>query len=114
VPFAFLTAVSYAADQIALTCSGTRVVEGTKELASNLSLIIDLKRGIVTVGSIGDLSIVKRTETSIHFNGNSKDGQTVWRGDVDRFSGVAVVSAFRNKGVVMHYQLTCRLPEPLF
>ena len=109
-----LTGLSYAADKIALTCSGTMVSAGAKEPAPNQSLVIDLDRGIVKFGSIGELAIVKRTETSVYFNGNSEDGQTVWQGDIDRFSGLAVVSVRRNKEIVRHYQLSCRRPEPLF
>jgi hypothetical protein len=109
-----LTGLSYAAGKIALTCSGTIVSAGTKEPAPNLSLVIDLDRGIVTLGSIGELSIVKRTENSVSFKGSSEDGQTVWQGDVDRFSGLTVVSVWRNKQILLHYQLICRRPEPLF
>ena len=109
-----LGGVSYAADKIALTCSGTMVSAGIKEPAPNQSLVVDLDRGIVTIGSIGQLSIVKRTENSVSFKGSSEDGQTVWQGDVDRFSGFAVVSVWRNKEILLHYQLNCRRPEPLF
>jgi len=109
-----LTGLSYAADKIALTCSGTILSAGTKEPAPNQSLVIDLDRGIVKFGSIGELAIVKRTETSVYFNGNSEDGQTAWQGDIDRFSGVAVVSVWRNDKILLHYQLSCRRPEPLF
>ena len=109
-----LTGLSYAADKIALTCSGTMVASGTKETAPSQSLLIDLDRGIVTIGSIGKLSITKRTENSVSFEGKTEDGQTVWRGDVDRFSGLAVVSVWRNKKVLVNYNLTCRRPEPLF
>ena len=109
-----LTGLSYAADTIALTCSGTIVSGGTKEPAPNQSLVVDLDRGIVTIGSIGELSIVKRTENSVSFKGSSEDGQTVWQGDVDRFSGLTVVSVWRNKEILLHYQLICRRPEPLF
>jgi len=104
----------YAAETIALTCSGTIVSGGTKEPAPNQSLVVDLDRGIVTIGSIGELSIVKRTESSISFKGSSEDGQTLWQGDVDRFSGLTVVSVWRNKEILLHYQLSCRRPEPLF
>ena len=106
--------VACADDQIALTCSGTMVAAGTKETAPAQSLVIDLDRGIVTIGSIGELSITKLTENSVSFQGKSEDGQTVWRGDVDRFSGVTVVSVWRNKEVLVNYNLTCRRPEPLF
>ena len=60
------------------------VAAGTKETAPAQSLVIDLDRGIVTIGSMGELSITKRTENSVSFQGKSEDGQTVWRGDVDR------------------------------
>jgi hypothetical protein len=114
VALALLSGIACAADEVALTCSGTRVAAGTKEPAPNQSLVIDLDRGIVKMGSVGKLSVVKLTETSVQFKGNSEDGQTVWQGDVDRFSGVAVVSAWRDERIVMHYQLICRRPEPLF
>lgn len=90
------------------------VAAGTKDTAPTQSLIIDLDRGIVTMGSIGELSITKLTENSVSFQGKSEDGQTVWRGDVDRFSGLTVVSVWRNKEVLVNYNLTCRRPEPLF
>ena len=109
-----LAGVACADDQIALTCSGTMVAAGTKETAPTQSLIIDLDRGIVTMGSIGELSITKLTENSVSFQGKSEDGQTLWRGDVDRFSGLTVVSVWRNKEVLVNYNLTCRRPEPLF
>jgi hypothetical protein len=109
-----LTELSYAADKIALTCSGTVVSAGTKEPAPNQSLVVDLDRGIVTFESIGELSIIKRTENSVSFKGSSEDGQTMWQGDIDRSSGVAVVSVWRNKEALLHYQLSCRRPEPLF
>jgi hypothetical protein len=32
----------------------------------------------------------------------------------DRFSGLAVVSVWRNQEVLVNYNLTCRRPEPLF
>ena len=79
---------SDAANTVALTCSEIVVSAGTKEPALNQSLIVDLDRGIVTIGSIGELPIVKVTETSVSFKGNLMDGQTVWKGDVDRFSGL--------------------------
>ena len=109
-----LTGLSYAADKIALTCSGTMVSAGIKKPAPNQSVVVDLDRGIVTIGSSGELSIVKRTENSVSFNGSSEDGQTVWQGDVDRFSGLMVVSIWRNKEALLHYQLSYRRPEPLF
>jgi hypothetical protein len=108
-----LTELSYAADKIALTCSGTVVSAGTKEPAPNQSLVVDLDR-IVTIESIGELTIVKRTEHSVSFKGSSEDGQTVWQGDLDRFSGLTVVNVWRNKEALLHYQLSCRRPEPLF
>jgi hypothetical protein len=109
-----LSGVSYAADKIALTCSGTMVSAGIKKPAPNQSLVVDLDRGIVTIVSIGELSIVTRTESSVSFKGRSEDGQTAWQGDIDRFSGVAVVSVWRNDKKLLHYQLSCRRPEPLF
>ena len=109
-----LSGVSYAADKIALTCSGTMVSAGIKKPAPNQSLVVDLDRGIVTIESIGELSIVTRTESSVSFKGRSEDGQTAWQGDIDRFSGVAVVSVWRNDKILLHYQLSCRRPEPLF
>ena len=111
---ALFAGVACAGDQIALICSGTMVASGTKDTAPNQSLVIDLDRGIVAIGSIGKLSITKRTENSVSFEGKSEDGQTVWRGDVDRFSGLAVVSVWRNQEVLVNYNLTCRRPEPLF
>jgi hypothetical protein len=89
------------------------VAAGTKETAPTQSLVIDLDRGIVTIGSMGELPITKLTENSVSFQGTSEDGQTV-RGDVDRFSGLTVVSVWRNKEVLVNYNLTCRRPEPLF
>ena len=62
---ALFAGVACAGDQIALTCSGTMVAAGTKDPAPNQSLVIDLDRGIVTIGSIGKLSITKRTENSV-------------------------------------------------
>jgi len=109
-----LTGLGYAADKIALTCSGTMVSAGVKKPAPNQSLVVDLDRGIVTIESIGELSIVTRTESSVSFKGRSEDGQTAWQGDIDRFSGVAVVSVWRNNEMLLHYQLSCRRPEPLF
>jgi hypothetical protein len=109
---ALFAGVACAGHQIALTCSGTMVAAGTKDPAPNQSLVIDLDRGIVTIGSIGKLSINKRTENSVSFEGKSEDGQTVWRGD--RFSGLAVVSVWRNQEVLVNYNLTCRRLEPLF
>ena len=109
-----LSGVSYAADKIALTCSGTMVSAGIKKPAPNQSLVVDLDRGIVTIESIGELSIVTRTESSVSFKGRSEDGQTAWQGDIDRFSGLAVVSVWRNDEILLHYQLSCRRPEPLF
>ena len=111
---ALFAGIACAGDQIALTCSGTMVAAGTKDTAPNQSLVIDLNRRIVTIGSIGELSITKLTENSVSFEGMSEDGQMVWRGDVDRFSGLAVVSVWRNKEVLVNYNLTCRRPEPLF
>jgi hypothetical protein len=90
------------------------VAAGTKDTAPNQSLVIDLNRRIVTIGSIGELSITKLTENSVSFEGKSEDGQMVWRGDVDRFSGLAVVNVWRNKEVLVNYNPTCRRPEPLF
>ena len=90
------------------------VAAGTKDTAPNQSLVIDLNRRIVTIWSIGELSITKLTENSVSFERMSEDGQTVWRGDVDRFSGLTVLSVWRNKKVVVNYNLTCRRPEPLF
>ena len=111
---ALFAGIACAGGQIALICSGTMVASGTKDTAPNQSLVIDLDRGIVAIGSIGKLSITKRTENSVSFEGKTEDGQTVWRGDVDRFSGLAVVSVWRNKKVLVNYNLTCRRPEPLF
>ena len=111
---ALFAGIASAGGQIALICSGTMVASGTKETAPNQSLVIDLDRGIVAIGSVGKLSITKRTENSVSFEGKTEDGQTVWRGDVDRFSGLAVVSVWRNKKVLVNYNLTCRRPEPLF
>jgi hypothetical protein len=71
---ALFAGIACAGDQIALTCSGTMVAAGTKDPAPNQSLVID--RGIVTIGSIGKLSITKRTENSVSFEGKSEDGQT--------------------------------------
>jgi hypothetical protein len=110
----FFAGVACADDQIALTCSGTMVAAGTKNTAPNQSLVIDLDRGIVKIGSIGELSITKLTENAVSFEAKSPDGQTVWRGDVDRFSGLAIVSVWRNREVLVNYNLTCRRPEPLF
>jgi hypothetical protein len=90
------------------------VAAGTKDTAPNQSLVIDLDRGIVTIGSVGKLSITKRSENSVSFEGKTEDGKTVWRGDIDRFSGLAVVSVWRNQEVLVNYNLTCRRPEPLF
>ena len=111
---ALFAGIARAGGQIALICSGTMVASGTKDTAPNQSLVIDLDRGIVAIGSIGKLSITKRTENSVSFEGKTEDGQTVWRGDIDRFSGLAVVSVWRNKKVLVNYNLTCRRPEPLF
>ena len=111
---ALFAGIACAGGQIALTCSGTMVASGTKDTAPNQSLVIDLDRGIVAIGSIGKLSITKRTENSVSFEGKTEDGQTEWRGDIDRFSGLAVVSVWRNKKVLVNYNLTCRRPEPLF
>ena len=87
---------------------------GTKDLAPTQSLVIDLDRGTVTIGSIGELSIVKRTDLSVAFKGSSGDGQWTWQGDIDRFSGLATLTVWHYKEVVVHYNLTCRRPEPLF
>jgi hypothetical protein len=90
------------------------VAAGIKDPAPNQSLVIDLDRGIVTIGSIGQLSITKLSANSVSFEGKSEDGQTLWQGDVDRFSGLMVVSVWQNKEVLEYYNLTCRRPEPLF
>jgi len=89
--------------------SGTR-----KEPAPSQSLVVNMDEGVITLGSIGKLSIIKRTENSVSFKGISEDGETEWQGDLDRFSGLAIVSVRRNKEILRHYQLTCRRPEPLF
>jgi hypothetical protein len=111
---ALFVGVACAADKIALNCSGTMVAGGNKGTAPNQSLVIDLDRGIVRIASIGELSITKLTENSVSFQGKSEDGQTVWRGDVDRFSGLTVVTVWRHNEVLVNYNLTCRRPEPLF
>jgi hypothetical protein len=90
------------------------VAAGIKDPAPNQSLVIDLDRGIVTIGSIGQLSITKLTANSVSFEGKSEDGQTLWQGDVDRFSGLMVLSVWQNNDVLEYYNLTCRRPEPLF
>jgi hypothetical protein len=63
---ALLTGVSYAADKITLTCSGTVWVKGfTKEgQAPNPSFVIDLDEGIVT-SSLGEFSIIELTPSRI-------------------------------------------------
>jgi hypothetical protein len=99
------------ADKIALTCSGTMLIMGTKEPAPNQSLVIDLERGSVT-SSFGDFPIIKRTAASVDFKGNSDDGQTVWHGYVNRLLGLATMSAWRNKALVVHYLLTCKRANP--
>ena len=111
---ALFAGIACAGGQIALICSGTMVASGTKDTAPNQSLVIDLNRRTVTISSIGELSITKLTENSVSFEGKSEDGQMVWRGDVDRFSGLAVVNVWRNKEVLVNYNPTCRRPEPLF
>src|SRR4029077_20098746 len=83
----FFAGVACADDQIALTCSGTMVAAGTKNTAPTQSLVIDLDRRIVKIGSIGELSITKLTENSASFQGKSEDGQTVWRGGGSRLLG---------------------------
>jgi hypothetical protein len=113
---ALLTWPTYAADKIALTCSGTAFSQTNKMGDTPVpptTIIIDLERRLVT-GSLGQFSVNdKTTENEIGFNADSGDG-TRWWGHVDRFTGQTTVTAWRNKQVVINYSLMCKRVTPLF
>jgi ethanolamine utilization microcompartment shell protein EutS len=101
---------SYAADKIALNCSGT--LSGTVETPiPSLSLLIDLNLFRVT-GSIGPFFISKITENRVDFKA-VRNGDIVL-GTVDRYSGSAVITTRRNEEMVSTYNLTCKSANPLF
>jgi hypothetical protein len=77
------------------------------------SLIIDLEQGTVT-SPFGDFSITKRSDNKVVFEAYSEDGGTKFSGGLERYSGSAIVTGWRNKEVVSNYNLTCRRADPLF
>ena len=102
-----LTGLSYAADKIALVCSGTLWAKGAGEgPPPTQSVVIDLDRGVVT-SSLGDFSIINITENQIRFRGATTNGDTS-AGNVDRYSGLVAVSTFHNKEIIANYQLNCQ------
>jgi hypothetical protein len=112
-----LPGVAPAADKIYLTCSGTVSLVGhsEKSLVGNISVVIDLDRGIVTM-PVGDSPITKVTEDYIEFRADTGDSQR--QGRIDRISGSVVerithnVTA-NNIQIVDFVDLTCKPAKAL-
>ena len=108
-----LTGVAgYAADKIALVCSGTMETSGppgsVKSPYGNLTVVIDLDRGIVTI-PLGDFPITEVTKTYIKFK--AADGRV--DGRIDRISG-AMGETMGLGNVRLFFDLTCKSAKPLF
>ena len=109
-----LTGVTgHAANEIALTCSGTVWAKGLPRegQAPNPSFVIDLDEGIVR-SSLGEFAVTELTPSRISFK--AKHGETAWYGGLDRFSGYAIVTVQRGNEIVIDYKLTCKPAKPLF
>jgi hypothetical protein len=113
-----LTGVSYAANKIAVTCSGTET-NGFKEWPANpKSIITDLDRGTVTMRLTeeGVFPITEVRENYITFGSGDvfQSHQTEVRGSIDRVSGHVTVSVYPGLGQAITYDLTCKPAKPLF
>ena len=135
-----LIGVSYAADKIALNCSGTgksNVGAKTAEWqVPHKSFLVDLDRMTVTMtpesivfgrpgsgkaATIRDFSITKVTESEIEFRDSPEQkieeydrNLITTRGGIDRISGHAYVNASQGMDVLLFYDLTCKRTNPLF
>jgi hypothetical protein len=99
--------VTYAAEKIALTCTGTALDIPTKRASpGDLSIVIDLTERTLSVGG-RPLPIEKITDIKIDFNGFSDSHQKMhWFGWLDRLSGQAnVTTAYNGKPWTQHGHL---------
>ena len=104
-----------AAERIVLSCSGTMFVPGQFGVAPvpDQSFIIDLDKGSVS-SSLGDFSITKVTEDRVDFRANSGQVGVFTEGGVNRLTGAATVTSWRNEKAVLNYNLACKRTNPLF
>jgi len=99
ISLTLLTGLGYAADKIALTCSGTLWIKGSGQGdLQGQSIIIDPDQGIVTMGYMGNFPITGSTETNVGFKGSFEDGD-ILSGWLDRYSGSAVVERLHNEEI---------------
>ena len=107
--------VSYAADKIALACSGTET-NGFKEWPTRpKSIIIDLERGTVTMplteeGGVFPITEVRENYIAFGSGDVVRSHQTEVRG----ISGHALVSVYHGLDPAFTYDLTCKHTNPLF
>ena len=113
--------VSYAADKITLSCSGTTTFYPVlnKRPSGVGSILIDLDNGIVlTNPGNHSVPIIKITEESIMFggppDGGSGEGGWLVSGSIDRISGVVSMSVSGNRGPMWGEDLVCKPAKPLF
>ena len=105
---------AHAADKIVLPCSGTMFAPGKfgPMKAPDEFFIVDLDRGIVTAGSLGDFNITKLTDDKIDFISVSGP---LTAGGVNRLTGEATITSWSDtKEVVWGYNLHCKRSNPLF
>ena len=83
-----LTGVSYAADKIALTCSGTVMVPplpGSSPTTTDRSFVVDFDNGTV-MSTDGQSSITEVTENQVRFQGSDDKHNKHWDGVIDRYA----------------------------
>jgi hypothetical protein len=114
--------VSYAADKIALTCTGSFLKNDTLLPGGDrtYSFVVDLDRNAVNFGySIAtgagdDIPITKATDNYIQF-GSPALSEPYWEGELDRYTGsLHLFHRWRLGGDTENYYLDCKPAKPLF
>ena len=104
---ALLIGPAYAADKIALVCSGTQTLEDrVSHRITGQTLTMDLESKTVT-GFLGHLAVIGVSQTYISLRGRGKDSDLV--GFIRRNSGGAILASPKHD-----YELNCKPAKPLF
>jgi hypothetical protein len=83
------------------------------EPVPNQSFIVDLEKGSVA-SNLGNFSITKLTEDRVDFRVDSGQVGVFTVGEVNRLTGAATVTSWRNEKAVLKYNLACKRSNPLF
>jgi hypothetical protein len=114
---------SYAADKLALTCSGSVSRNDKIPLRDDdgtYSFVVDLDRNVVgfgysiSTGAGDNIPITKVTDNYIQF-GNQALSNPYWEGELDRYTGsLHLFHRSRLGGDTENYYLDCKPAKPLF